>query len=140
MCAGKRDKCVNVASTLISENKSVAIGRSLFLGHFSHREDSSSTPDNTNADHDTRAIWVQLAQKLGVPIRCVLFKIPAKVCEHNNAVRALAGHGFNPEERSILPYSAFSSFAYRFKQPSKAEGFQDITLMEFQVSGFSRSI
>ena len=68
-----------------------------------------------------------------MPIRCVLFQVPAKVCEHNNAVRALAGHGFNPEQRSILPHSAFSSFASRFKVPRKAEGFQDITFIPFQV-------
>lgn len=65
--------------------------------------------------------------------------MPAKVCEHNNAVRALAGHGFNPEKRSILPHSAFSSFTSRFKEPRTTEGFQDITTTEFQVSSLSSS-
>lgn len=79
---------------------------------------------------------MQLARKFGVPIRCVLFSAPTKICEHNNAVRALAGDAFNPERRSILPHSAFSSFASRFKEPNKAEGFQDITVIEFQVRYF----
>lgn len=46
-------------------------------------------PDNTNADPDTRAVWVTLAQKLNVPIRCVLFTASSKLCEHNDTFRAL---------------------------------------------------
>jgi predicted kinase len=45
--------------------------------------------DNTNPDPETRAVWVNLARKLEVPIRCVLFTASAKVCEHNDTVRAL---------------------------------------------------
>lgn len=45
--------------------------------------------DNTNADMQTRAYWTVLAQKLGVPIRCVLFTASPKLAEHNDAVRAL---------------------------------------------------
>ncbi len=89
--------------------------------------------DNTNADLETRAIWIQLAQKFGVPIRCVFFSTPPKLCEHNNAVRALAGDAFNPEKRSILPHSALSSFASRFKEPRNTEGFEDVMTTEFQV-------
>lgn len=95
--------------------------------------------DNTNADLDTRAVWVQLAHKFDVPIRCVHFNTPAKVCEHNDTVRALAGDAFNPEKRSLLPHSAFSSFISRFKEPKKAEGFQDVTSIEFQVRIFRLS-
>jgi bifunctional polynucleotide phosphatase/kinase len=47
--------------------------------------------DNTNADKDTRAVWVGLAAKLKVPIRLVHFTAPAKLCEHNDTVRALTG-------------------------------------------------
>lgn len=111
-----RDKCVAMASAYISESKAVAI-------------------DNTNADLDTRAVWVKLAQKFKVPIRCVHFTTPAKVCEHNNTVRALAGDAFNPEKRSLLSHSAFSSFASRFTEPKNAEGFQDVTSIEFQFQG-----
>jgi hypothetical protein len=45
--------------------------------------------DNTNADPDTRAQWVTLSNKLNVPIRCTLFTAPTKLCEHNDAVRAM---------------------------------------------------
>lgn len=128
-----------MASNLVSEGKSVAIGMSVQLilhsisfkdrdFNFSHRR-----ADNTNADLETRAVWVQLAQKWSVPIRCVYFSAPVRLCEHNDSVRALAGGPFNPEKRSILPHSAFASFASRFKEPTEHEGFQDITTVEFQV-------
>lgn len=57
----------------------------------------------------------------------------AKLCEHNDTVRALSDSGFNPEKRAILPYSAFASFASRFKEPTVQEGFQDVVRVEFQV-------
>ena len=91
--------------------------------------------DNTNADPETRAVWIQLAQKSTIPIRCVHFTAPAKLCEHNDTVRALSGDVFNPEKRSILPHSAFSGFAARYKKPKVKEGFQDVITVEFQVHG-----
>lgn len=74
-----------------------------------------------------------MAQKLSIPIRCVHFTAPTKLCEHNDTVRALTDERFNPENRSILPHSAFAGFASRFKEPKVKEGFQDIVTVEFQV-------
>lgn len=45
--------------------------------------------DNTNADPETRRVWINLALKLNVPIRCVLFTAPPRLCEHNDTFRAL---------------------------------------------------
>ena len=49
----------------------------------------SNVSDNTNPDPDTRAQWVELAKKHSVPIRCVWFKTPIHLCEHNDTVRSL---------------------------------------------------
>jgi hypothetical protein len=92
-----------------------------------------TTLDNTNADLETRAVWVHLAKKFGVPARCVYLTAPAKLCEHNDTVRALAGGSFNPEKRTILPHSAFFSFASRFQAPKEQEGFEEILSIPFQV-------
>ena len=89
--------------------------------------------DNTNADIATRGIWIDLASKIKVPIRCVYFTASARLCEHNDTVRALTIGAFNPEKRSMLPHSAFAGFAARFKEPSEREGFQDLTRIDFQV-------
>lgn len=40
----------------------------------------------------------------------------------------------NPENRAILPKIAFTTFNSKFRKPTLAEGFQDITEVEFQVS------
>lgn len=96
--------------------------------------------DNTNADQETRAIWVQLAKKFAVPIRCVYFPAPAKLCQHNDTVRALCTSKFNPEKRSILPHSAFTGFVSRFKEPKVEEGFQDVIKVEFQVQNCSGNL
>ena len=66
-----RDKCMRVATQLLEDKKPVAV-------------------DNTNADIETRAAWIQLAKRLKVPIRLVHFTAPAKLCEHNDTVRALS--------------------------------------------------
>ncbi|MCJ1344237.1 hypothetical protein MMC31_002440 [Peltigera leucophlebia] len=111
-----RAKCVKVASDFLAQGMAVAI-------------------DNTNGDLETRAVWIRLSESFGLPIRCVFFSTPPKLCEHNNIVRALAGDAFNPENRSILPHLAFSSFASRFIKPSTAEGFKDVITLEFKFEG-----
>ncbi|KAL1383230.1 polynucleotide kinase 3 phosphatase-domain-containing protein [Phyllosticta capitalensis] len=112
-----RDRCLKVAAEHLAEGVSVVV-------------------DNTNADAETRAHWVKLAQKHKVPIRCVLFTAPAKLCEHNDAVRALsASEQLNPEQRSMLPKLAFTSFVSRFRQPTKDEGFQELVEVDFVFEG-----
>ncbi|KKY28613.1 putative polynucleotide kinase3phosphatase [Phaeomoniella chlamydospora] len=91
------------------------------------RAGNSVVVDNTNADPETRAIWVKLAEAENVPIRCVLFTASSRLCEHNSTI--------NPEKRALLPGMAFKSFASRFKQPQASEGFQDITTVNFEFKG-----
>ncbi|KXH67930.1 polynucleotide kinase 3 phosphatase [Colletotrichum salicis] len=104
------------------------------LGYKRINQDTLKTPDNTNPDPDTRAVWVQLAAKNGIPIRCVWFKTPLHICEHNDAVRSM-NESLNPESRTALPRMAFNGFKSRFKEPKVKEGFQDITELEFTFRG-----
>lgn len=131
----QRAKCVKVASDFLAQGIAVAIGKKFFCFPclIVRRRLWLIATDNTNGDLDTRALWIRLSQNFGLPIRCVFFSAPPKLCEHNNTVRALAGDAFNPENRSILPHLAFSSYASRFKKPSMTEGFDDIITLEFQV-------
>lgn len=57
--------------------------------HVAGRMPLTRATDNTNAEPDTRAIWIDLANKHKLPIRCVWFKTPLTICEHNDAVRSL---------------------------------------------------
>ncbi|EAT87754.1 hypothetical protein SNOG_05363 [Parastagonospora nodorum SN15] len=110
-----KTKCIKAATALIEEGTSVVV-------------------DNTNADPATREIWVKLAQKLNVPIRCILFTASSRLCEHNDAVRALSlGPESNPEKRTILPKLAFTGFASRYREPKLSEGFTEITMIDFEL-------
>ena len=130
----QRDKCLKVASEMLGKKKSVTIGTLPSCFKPSDRGKLNlEHSDNTNADHETRAVWMQLAHKFAVPIRCIYFPAPAKLCQHNDTIRALSASSFNPEKRSILPHSAFVGFTSRFKEPKVTEGFQDVIEVEFQV-------
>ncbi|KAF2467058.1 PNK3P-domain-containing protein [Lindgomyces ingoldianus] len=112
-----RDKCLKTTAALVEEGTSVVV-------------------DNTNADIETRSHWTALAERLKVPIRCMLFTAPAKLCEHNDTVRALnLDPEINPEKRSILPKLAFTGFWSRYREPTLKEGFDDITKVDFEFEG-----
>ncbi|KAF2764933.1 PNK3P-domain-containing protein [Teratosphaeria nubilosa] len=111
-----RDKCMKVATDFVEDGKSVVV-------------------DNTNADIETRATWIKMAHRLKVPVRLVHFTASAKLCEHNDTVRALSGGLMNPEQRTILPRMAFTGFASRYREPKVEEGFEDITKVDFEFHG-----
>lgn len=90
--------------------------------------------DNTNPDLDGRKDWIELARKHAVPIRCIWFKTPRGLCEHNDAMRAM-NTPFNPEARSALPAIAFNGFFARLREPTPREGFQDVVPVEFRFRG-----
>ncbi|KAF2150808.1 PNK3P-domain-containing protein [Myriangium duriaei CBS 260.36] len=111
-----REKCLATAAAHLAASRSVAV-------------------DATNPDPDVRSHWIKLATQFEVPIRCVYFTASSKLCEHNDAVRALGGACINPENRTMLPRMAFAGFAKRFIQPSVKEGFQDIYKVDFVFQG-----
>ncbi|KAK3903797.1 polynucleotide kinase 3 phosphatase-domain-containing protein [Staphylotrichum tortipilum] len=110
-----KDKCFKAAADFLREGDSIVI-------------------DNTNPDTDTRSQWVALARKNKVSIRCVWFKTPVELCEHNDAVRSLNAQ-LNPESRQRLPGLAFNGFKSRFKEPKAEEGFEEIVPVDFKFRG-----
>lgn len=131
-----RDKCIQVAREQLAQGISVAVGKCIHRferGTMVGRR-ADELLDNTNADIETRALWVEVAKTAKVPIRCVWFKTPIHLCEHNDAVRA-HNKSLNPEARQVLPKLAFTGFASRYKQPQLKEGFQDIVEIDFKFRG-----
>ncbi|KAI0393237.1 DNA kinase/phosphatase Pnk1 [Xylariaceae sp. FL0594] len=110
-----RAKCFKAAAEYLEEGNSIVI-------------------DNTNPDPDGRKEWIQLAKKHNVPIRCVWFKIPKALCEHNDVVRAL-NKSLNPEARTALPPLAFNGYFARLREPTVKEGFQHVLPIEFRFRG-----
>ncbi|KAH7040208.1 polynucleotide kinase 3 phosphatase [Microdochium trichocladiopsis] len=110
------DKCFQVATEHLRAGESVVI-------------------DNTNGAPERRKEWIDLARKFNVPIRCVWFKTPMALCEHNDVVRALNAGSLNPEQRTALPKMAFTGFNARFKEPKAKEGFEDVVEIDFKFRG-----
>ncbi|KAI8945989.1 DNA kinase/phosphatase Pnk1 [Xylaria longipes] len=110
-----RAKCFKAAGEFLDNGCSIAV-------------------DNTNPDADGRKEWIDLARKHDVPIRCVWFKIPRSLCEHNDAVRAM-NKSLNPEARSALPPLAFNGYFSRLREPILKEGFQHVLPIEFKFCG-----
>lgn len=79
-------------------------------------------------------MWIDVAKRANVPIRCVWFRTPLQVCEHNDGVRSL-NKALNPEDRERLPKMAFSGFAARHREPKVKEGFQDVIEVDFKFRG-----
>lgn len=109
-----RERCMKAATQYLDDKTSVVV-------------------DNTNADIETRASWMALARRIKVPVRLVHFTASAKLCEHNDTVRALTGVSMNPEGRTMLPKMAFHGYASRYREPRLEEGFEDIASVDFKV-------
>ena len=90
--------------------------------------------DNTNRNRETRRYWIDLAEKMGVPIRVFHFLCPVVLARHNNMYRAV----YNPkgeQARELLPQSAFWSYTSAFEQPDVKEGFDELRSVNFVWEG-----
>jgi len=114
-----RDKCIKAAREAVEEGKSCVI-------------------DNTNRNAETRKHYVELAKKLNVPIRCVLFNGSMELAWHNNLYRA---YNLPPSlmtkepKRELLPYNAFTGFRAQYEEPSLSEGFAEIKQVNWIFEG-----
>ena len=115
-----RQRCLDVAKDNLREGCSVCI-------------------DNTNANKETRAVWLALAAQMQVPVRVVHFTANIELCQHNNAVRAFAPNR-GEEKRELLPGIAFSSFAGRYEEPVLEEGFSRVDTVPFIFRGTTDEI
>lgn len=115
-----RNKCLECAKSLLAEGRSVCI-------------------DNTNANQETRAIWLDLGKDLGLPVRVIHFTANVKLCEHNNVVRAFCRRE-GEEKRELLPAVAFTSFTARYQAPKLEEGFTGLEEVEFVFSGSNEDL
>ncbi|KAF5372986.1 hypothetical protein D9758_001788 [Tetrapyrgos nigripes] len=93
---------------------------------------------NTNRDRQTRKYYVDVANRLKVPIRCFLFAGSMALAWHNNLYRA---YNLPPSvreketQREILPYLAFTSFKNNFEEPELSEGFSEIRQVNWSFQG-----
>lgn len=91
--------------------------------------------DNTNPEISTRALYVDLAKKAGVPVRCFYFMADEHLAEHNNYYRAIFGNNESDAKRELLGKIAFRTFKSKLQPPTMAEGFDELKQINFVFEG-----
>ncbi|KAI9313286.1 polynucleotide kinase 3 phosphatase-domain-containing protein [Dichotomocladium elegans] len=110
-----KEKCVAACQAAIKENKPVVIDA-----------------DNTNPDVATRAMYIDIAKKAKVPIRCFVFTASEHLAKHNNYYRGLKD---KDADRDVLSDIVFRSFKSRLQEPKLSEGFEEIKQINFVFEG-----
>lgn len=90
----------------------------------------SCVVDNTNPAKQTRSSYISTAQKLGCPVRCIVFTAPIELAQHNNVYRACV-----QASRALLPTLAFLNYSKNFEEPSVDEGFTELKQVRFVFDG-----
>ncbi|KAJ6523631.1 polynucleotide kinase 3'-phosphatase [Mycena capillaripes] len=114
-----RDKCVKAVQEALAAGKKCVV-------------------DNTNRDAFTRQYYINVAAKLGVPVRCMVFTGSMELAWHNNLYRA---YGRPPSvaarepPREILPMMVFTTFQERFEEPELSEGISQIKKVNWVFDG-----
>jgi len=84
----------------------------------------SAVVDNTNPTIKTRQDWLNIANKLGVPSRCLVMTSSKEEVKHFNFFRQKKG---GPK----VPEIAINVFNKKYEKPSKSEGFTKLYFVNF---------
>ncbi|KAG0706419.1 polynucleotide kinase 3 phosphatase-domain-containing protein [Suillus ampliporus] len=112
---GSRPKCVKAAEVALKAGTSCVV-------------------DNTNRDITTRKHYLDLAKKLKISVRCLVFTGSIDLAWHNNLYRAYV-HPSIESRRDILPYLAFIGFRENYEEPQLTEGFSEIIKVNWVFEG-----
>lgn len=85
------------------------------------KEKKSCVIDNTNPDIASRKKFIEVAQKLKVPIRCFLMNTSYHQSKHNNIFRELTNNAHQKISDMV-----FNIFKKNYVEPTKKEGFTEI--------------
>jgi bifunctional polynucleotide phosphatase/kinase len=89
--------------------------------------------DNTNPSECTRRIFINIATKLGIPVRCFYFKIPKALCFHLNNLRSInEKNNISKHVPSVVIYTWYK----KIEEPTLIEGFKEIIEIPFVPGPF----
>tara|TARA_R110002050_G_scaffold218629_2_gene354550 strand:- start:962 stop:1243 length:282 start_codon:yes stop_codon:yes gene_type:complete len=74
-----------------------------------------------------RKLYIDIAKKNGLQVRCYWFMVDTSLCEHLNKLREIVTKGKRPH----VPRMAFSNYHKNFEEPIEAEGIHSIERVEF---------
>lgn len=110
-----QDKCLKVMREALNSGKSCVI-------------------DNTNPTAEVRARYLTVAQELGVPARCFLFRLPKELAFHMDTLREVNKHRTHLSKRvGSMPIHTFYK---KFEEPQTQEGFEEVKEVELVAGPF----
>ncbi|XP_060082070.1 bifunctional polynucleotide phosphatase/kinase-like [Ylistrum balloti] len=105
---GTKAKCLKAAKTALDSGNSIVA-------------------DNTNPSCEARSDYIALAKSKKIPCRCFWMKTQREMAEHLNFVRQNQTDG----KVRRIPDVGYNLFYKQFTPPTKAEGFSEITEIDF---------
>jgi bifunctional polynucleotide phosphatase/kinase len=112
-----KERCVKACQGALANNQSVVI-------------------DNTNPEIATRQLYIKLAQKYNVPVRCFYFGDNEDLAQHNNYYRAL--YKGAEQKKETLSFLAYRTFKSKLQEPTTKEGFGEVKRINFKFEGDER--
>lgn len=101
-------KCIKLVESSIKNGKSVVI-------------------DNVNINKEQRKVFIDIAKKYNLKIRCLHFTTSKDLCVHNAYFRNYITNG----DRKIIPNIVFNILNKKFEEPEISEGFYKIEKIDF---------
>lgn len=103
-----QEKCLKLCAESLKAKKSVVI-------------------DNTNPSKESRLSYINLAKKIGVPIRCFHFQATKELAEHMNQFRQTQTGG----KIRRVPAIGYNIYKSKFEAPDITEGFSEVKKIDF---------
>ncbi|XP_063245119.1 uncharacterized protein F21D5.5 isoform X2 [Bacillus rossius redtenbacheri] len=104
---GSWQRCISAADSALASGRSVAI-------------------DNTNPDRESRARFLEVARRHGVPCRCFLMGAGPELARHNNRFREFTDSSHVPVSEMVI-----NMFKSKYEEPTTGEGFSAVVKINF---------
>eukprot|EP01063_Lacrimia_lanifica_P012819 TRINITY_DN19526_c0_g1_i1.p1 TRINITY_DN19526_c0_g1~~TRINITY_DN19526_c0_g1_i1.p1 ORF type:complete len:604 (+),score=116.41 TRINITY_DN19526_c0_g1_i1:46-1857(+) len=89
----------------------------------------SAVLDNTSPAVATRAVYINIAQAAGVPVRCMHFDMDIAHAQHLNALRDVLSSDASSNKH--VPHVAYLKFQSSLQPPMPHEGFAEVVQIRF---------
>ena len=94
------------------------------------KDGNSVIIDNTNPSRKARKVYIDIAKKYNISVRCLWFNTLKELAMHNNIYR----HIINGGENKIVPKIAYNIYKKYFEKPVIEEGFYQVDIMKFKLN------
>lgn len=101
-------KCTQLTEKSLKDGKSVVI-------------------DNTCISKEKRLVYIDIAKKYNVEVRCLLFTCPIELCKHNSHYRNFITDG----KIDVIPSIAYNVMKAKYEKPDIDEGFVSVDEIDF---------